>query len=65
VDNLRVKRDVTCDETLAQLTSSDSASRPSGAELAGVQYSARSQETMPCFRTTADDYRRARIHARK
>jgi len=65
VDNLRVKRDVTCDETLAQLTSSQGASSPSGAELTGVQYSARSQETMPCFRTTADDYRRARIHARK
>ena len=66
VDRLRVKRDTTCDETLAQVMSgagSSPASRPE--EVLGAGYSGRPQMKMPCFRTTADDYRRARIHARK
>lgn len=66
VDRLRVKRDVACDETLAQVMSgagAQLASRPE--EVLGAGYSGQPQTKMPCFRTTADDYRRARIHARK
>lgn len=66
VDRLRVKRDITCDETLAQVMSGAGGSLASGAgEVLGAGYSGRSQAKMPCFRTTADDYRRARVHARK
>jgi hypothetical protein len=66
VEKLRVTRDVTCDETLLQAASSASTSGASGADRALLDSQYTQQQTkLPCFRTTADDYRRARIHPRK
>lgn len=61
VYKLRVRRDSSCDETLLQMT------WPEGDPHPGSQYSADSpglsandrNSMLPCYRTTADDYRRA------
>ena len=61
VFRLRAKRDQTCDESLLQMT------WPEGDPHPGSQYSADSpglsasdrNSMLPCYRTTADDYRRA------
>ncbi len=62
VDRLRVTRDPACDESLMQVLSSVSAS--GGASTQSLQLPskdlAEQRSTLPCFRTTADDYRRAR-----
>ncbi len=65
LDKLRVARDATCDETLREATSSMTTpeiSAGDGARLSS-QPGVPQQTKLPCFRTTADDYRRARIHA--
>src|SRR5712691_8252885 len=67
VYKLRVTRDPTCDETLLQMTWPETDPRP------GSQYSTDSPALspsdrngmLPCYRTTADDYRRALSHSRK
>jgi hypothetical protein len=61
VYKLRVRRDSTCDESLLQMTWPETDPHP------GSQYSADSpglsandrNSMLPCYRTTADDYRRA------
>jgi hypothetical protein len=62
IENLRVTRDRSCDQALAQVASS--ASTVPGSQSARLQLSAKSltqgQSTLECYRTTADDYRRAR-----
>jgi len=64
LDNLRVTRDPTCDETLVQVMSS--------VNIPGQLQSGRLQdlkaadklERLECYRTTADDYRRAQASHR-
>lgn len=62
VDKLRTTRDPSCDETLMQVTSS--INTPEWLQAARPQldskYSNQRQSALPCYRTTADDYRRAR-----
>jgi hypothetical protein len=65
IENLRVTRDRSCDQALMQVASS--ASTVPWSQSARLQLSAKSlnqgQSTLECYRTTADDYRRA--HARQ
>jgi hypothetical protein len=65
IENLRVTRDRSCDQALMQVASS--ASTVPWSQSARLQLSAKSltqgQITLECYRTTADDYRRA--HARQ
>ena len=65
VYKLRVRRDETCDESLMQMSWPDQ--DPSGAQssaLPQVPSSADRNSLLPCYRTTADDYRRAVTQAR-
>jgi hypothetical protein len=63
VRKLRVTRDPTCDESLIQMT------WPEGEDGKGAQKqedpsSSNPKDLLPCYRTTADDYRRAISHNR-
>ena len=62
IENLRATRDRSCDQALMQVASS--ASTVPWSQSARLQLSAKSleqrQSTLECYRTTADDYRRAR-----
>lgn len=64
VRKLRVTRDPTCDESLAQLAETQSENAPTGSHapdaLASVAHD--DGKALPCYRTTADDYRRAIAH---
>ena len=65
VYKLRVRRDETCDESLMQMTWPDQ--DPSGKQSAAtppVPSAADRNSLLPCYRTTADDYRRAITQAR-
>jgi hypothetical protein len=62
VRRLRVTRDATCDESLMQMAwpegeNGPASSRDSGDALAST--STNRNNALPCYRTTADDYRRA------
>jgi hypothetical protein len=61
VRKLRVTRDPTCDESLTQIASSQVENRPTGSpsvdSLPSISHDRDSR--LPCYRTTADDYRRA------
>lgn len=61
IENLRAARDPSCDEPLGQIVSP--ASTRGWPQAARLQLSAKSsqqhQTTLACYRTTADDYRRA------
>jgi hypothetical protein len=61
VYKLRVTRDPSCDEPLMRVTSSvtTSESTPVNRLQLDPKYSNQRQRTLACFRTTADDYRRA------
>jgi len=61
VYKLHVTRDPSCDEPLMQMTSSvtTSGSTPINRLQLDPKYSNQQQSTLACFRTTADDYRRA------
>jgi hypothetical protein len=65
IENLRATRDRSCDQALMQVASS--ASTVPWSQSARLQLSAKSltqgESTLECYRTTADDYRRA--HARQ
>jgi hypothetical protein len=64
VDKLRATRDVTCDENLtagAYSISQAEVSRSNGS-VTQSQDATVYQDRLPCFRTTADDYRRALDH---
>jgi GAF domain len=62
LENLRATRDPSCDEPLKEVVSS--ANTLHWSQAARVQLTTTSskqrQNTLPCYRTTADDYRRAR-----
>jgi hypothetical protein len=62
IENLRATRDRSCDQDLVQVASS--ASTVSWSQSDRLQLSAKSltqlQSRLECYRTTADDYRRAR-----
>jgi hypothetical protein len=67
VDKLRATRDVSCDETLtagAYSISQAEVARANGS-AAQSQDVVLSQNKLPCFRTTADDYRQALARHRK
>lgn len=65
VDKLHVTRDHSCDETLAHMASTSNALGDLGLSKAqSANYVNRPQTILPCFRTTADDYRKARLHKR-
>jgi len=56
--NLRVTRDPSCDESLLSMT------WPEGETQNDVQTAASNKNKLPCYRTTADDYRKAWEKAR-
>ena len=61
VYRLRVSRDKSCDESLLQMTWPENDPHPdarNSADTPGLSASDRN-EMLPCYRTTADDYRRA------
>jgi hypothetical protein len=64
VRKLRVTRDATCDENMAQVARPIPENRQAGSqpgdalESIGLDH----DKVLPCYRTTADDYRRAIAH---
>jgi len=66
IENLHATRDPSCDETLAQVEASAKAVHWS--QVDRTQLSTKSakqrQSSLPCYRTTADEYRRARTRQR-
>jgi hypothetical protein len=62
IENLRATRDPSCDETLMQVASSAKAVHWSQADRAqlSMKSAKQRQSSLPCYRTTADEYRRAR-----
>jgi hypothetical protein len=62
VRKLRVTRDPTCDESLMQMAWSEGENGPAGPHHSSVALASTStdrNELLPCYRTTADDYRQA------
>jgi hypothetical protein len=62
VRRLRVTRDSTCDESLMQMAWPEGENGPAGSPHSGDGLAATSADrnnALPCYRTTADDYRRA------
>jgi hypothetical protein len=62
VRRLRVTRDSTCDESLMQMAWPEGENGPAGSPHSGdglASTSADRNNALPCYRTTADDYRRA------
>jgi hypothetical protein len=62
VRRLRVIRDSTCDESLMQMAWPEGENGPRGTHHSGdalASTSADRNNALPCYRTTADDYRRA------
>jgi hypothetical protein len=59
IENLRATRDPSCDESLSQVESSASSwPRRDQAQLS-AKSTGQKQGSLPCYRTTADDYRKA------
>jgi GAF domain-containing protein len=62
VRRLRVTRDSTCDESLMQMAWPEGENGPPGSQHSGDALASTSTDrdnALPCYRTTADDYRRA------
>jgi len=62
VPRLRVTRDSTCDESLMQMAWPEGENGPPGSHHSGDALASTATErnnALPCYRTTADDYRRA------
>ena len=61
VNKLRITRDRTCDESLLQMTWPETDPRPDSQNMADApNLSSKDRKGMlPCYRTTADDFRRA------
>jgi hypothetical protein len=62
VRRLRVTRDSTCDESLMQMAWPEGENGPAGSHHSGDALASTSTDrnnALPCYRTTADDYRRA------
>jgi hypothetical protein len=66
VAKLRITRDQSCDEGLMQMTWPETDPRPAAQPSADspALSSGDRNEKLPCYRTTADDYRRAVSHKR-
>jgi len=66
VHKLRVIRDHSCDETLLQMTWRPGQPRPTAQDLAknAAEHPGEQGAPLPCYRTTADDYRKAMSHSR-
>jgi hypothetical protein len=64
IEKLRATRDRSCDQALSQVAASASTvlRSPSGQLQSDAKSIAQRQNTLECYRTTADDYRRARAH---
>jgi hypothetical protein len=66
VYKLRVRRDLSCDESLLQMTWPESDPHPgsqNSSDSPGLTANDRNN-MLPCYRTTADDYRKALSHGR-
>jgi hypothetical protein len=66
VYKLRVRRDRSCDESLLQMTWPESDPHPdsqNSSDSPGLTANDR-KSMLPCYRTTADDYRKALSHGR-
>lgn len=61
VFKLRVTRDPTCDETLMQMTWPEGDQPKPGAQASpdAPELNSDRDKKLPCYRTTADDYRKA------
>jgi hypothetical protein len=62
VHRLRVTRDATCDESLMQMAWPEGENGPASSHHSGDALASTSTDrnnALPCYRTTADDYRRA------
>jgi hypothetical protein len=61
IRRLRVTRDLTCDESLTQIMWPEYENGPTGLRPSGEARASLSpdRDLLPCYRTTADDYRRA------
>jgi GAF domain len=59
LDNLHSTRDPSCDETLKEVESLASTLHWPQASLAQLNTASSKQRQLPCYRTTADDYRKA------
>ena len=62
IRKLRVTRDPTCDESLMQMAWPKEENDPAGSHHSGDVLASRildRNNVLPCYRTTADDYRRA------
>jgi hypothetical protein len=67
VRRLRVTRDPTCDESLMQMAWPEGGNVPAGSHHSGNALESTSPDrnnALPCYRTTADDYRRAVLRSR-
>ena len=67
VFKLRVTRDKTCDETVQQMTQAETADAQPGSPYADALADLNSidpNRKLPCYRTTADDYRKALSRSR-
>jgi hypothetical protein len=58
VYNLRVTRDSSCDESLLEMSFPEASGNKSDS-------SGSKSNALPCYRTTADDYRKALAHSRR
>ena len=60
IENLRATRDPSCDAAVDEVEASTRAWPRSDRDLLNAKSSNRGQSSLPCYRTTADDYRKAR-----
>jgi len=64
IENLRATRDPSCDENLSEVESSTNHWSKNDRSQLSTKSSDSKQNRLPCYRTTADDYRKARTHQR-
>ena len=60
IENLRATRDPSCDENLSEVESSTNAWPKDDRAQLNAKSSGQKLSKLPCYRTTADDYRKAR-----
>jgi len=60
IENLRATRDPSCDENLSEVESSTNAWPKDDRAQLNAKSADHKQSRLPCYRTTADDYRKAR-----
>ena len=64
IENLRATRDPSCDENLSEVESSTNAWSKNDRAQLNAKSSGQKLSKLPCYRTTADDYRKARTRPR-